>query len=222
MSRRLLSVVVVLGCMGAGMAVSTGFAADDQAVLPKADPREPSKTLVSWELNFKYGPVERVYVDIDGKSVPYWFIRYTVTNNSGKDVLFTPSFELVSENGEALQAFKERDQKTNIPAAVFNKIKGLYKNTLLMSPTEIYGKLLQGEDNARDGVIIFPAIDPNARNFKLFVMGLSGETTDKVINPLTGKPVLLQKTLELDLNIPGQAIGIEPTSKVSGSKWVMK
>jgi len=215
MSRRLLGVVLAVGCMGTGLVLSTSRAADD-AALPQRDPREPSRVRVSWELDFKYGPIERVFVDVDGKPTPFWYIRYTVTNNSGKDVLFTPSFELVSENGVALEAFK------GVPNSVFEKIKGLYKNSLLMSPTEIYGKLLQGADNARDGVIIFPAIDPNARNFKLFVMGLSGETTDKVINPLTNKPVLLQKTLELDINIPGQALGIEPTSKVTASSWVMK
>lgn len=214
MSRRLLSLVLVVGCAGA--VLPSAFGADEVSSVTQRDPREPSRIPVSWELNFKYGPVERVYVDVDGKQTPFWFIRYTVTNNSGRDVLFTPSFELVSENGQALQAFK------GIPTSVFDKIKGLYKNSLMLSPTDIYGKLLQGDDNAKDGVIIFPAIDPNARNFRLFVMGLSGETTDKVINPVTNKPVLLQKTLELDINIPGQAIGIEPTSKVTASKWVMK
>ncbi len=219
MSHRHLSSLLIVACMAAGAALwvtNAAVAADDQPTVIQRDPREPSRVPVSWELNFKYGPVERVYVDVDGKPTAFWYVRYTVTNNSGRDVLFTPSFELVSDTGESLQAFK------NVPNSVFDKIKGLYKNTLLMSPTDIYGKLLQGEDNAKDGVIIFPNIDPDARNFKLFVMGLSGETTDKVINPITNKPVLLQKTLELDINIPGQAINREPASKVTGSKWVMK
>jgi hypothetical protein len=104
---------------------------------------------------------------------------------------------------------------------VFNKIKELYKSDLLLSPTAIYGKLLQGEDNAKDGVIIFSDIDPAARDFRLFVAGLSGETAE-VKNPLTGKPVILQKTLELDYNIPGEAIGIDPHSQLRATHWVMK
>jgi hypothetical protein len=219
MSHRYFSSLLVLACMAAGTAFwasSAALAAADQPAVAQHDPREPSRTPVSWELNFKYGPVERVYVDVDGKSTPFWYIRYTVTNNSGKDVLFTPSFELVSDQGVVQQGFKD------VPNSVFDKIKSLYKNSLLMSPTDIYGKLLQGEDNAKDGVIIFSDIDHNSRNFKLFVMGLSGETTDKVVNPVTGKPVLLQKTLELDINIPGQAINEQPVSKVTSSNWVMK
>jgi hypothetical protein len=81
--------------------------------------------------------------------------------------------------------------------------------------------LLQGEDNAKDGVIIFTDIDSEARNFQLFVSGLSGETAE-VKNPVTGKPVILQKTLELDYNVPGQAIGIQPRSELRAVKWVMK
>jgi len=33
--------------------------------------------------------------DVDGKERAFWFMRYTVINNANKDVLFTPSFELL-------------------------------------------------------------------------------------------------------------------------------
>jgi len=182
---------------------------------------EPSRVPVSWELDFKYGNMERAYVTIDGKQQTYWFMRYTVTNNSGRDVLFTPNFELVADTGTALTAFKEADGKHNIPNTVYEKIKSAYKNTFLQSPNSIYGKLLQGEDNAKDGVIIFPELDPDARDFRLFVTGLSGETAE-VKNPLTNAPVILQKSLEVDFKIPGQAVGITPQTKVTAVKWVMK
>jgi hypothetical protein len=170
---------------------------------------------ISWELGFRHGNMERVFVNVNGKDEPFWFMRYTVTNTTGRDILFTPSFELVAETGPALQGFK------NVPNTVFEKIKANFNNPLLVSPNNIYGKLLQGEDNAKDGVVIFPALDPEARNFRLYVMGLSGETAD-VENPVTHKKVILQKTLELDFNIPGQAIGIEPKCTLTAIKWVMK
>ena len=212
MSRRILGVLLGAAFLTAGLP----FVPRSSVAAP-----EPSRVAVSWELNFKYGSMDRVYVTIDGKQMAYWYMRYTVINNSGRDVLFTPSFEIVANTGTVQAAFKETNGKDNIPNAVFEKIKEVQKNRLLQSPNGIYGKLLQGEDNARDGVIIFPAFEPDAREFQLFVMGLSGETAE-VKNPVSGKPVILQKTLELDLRLPGQAIAIEPKTEVIGMKWVMK
>jgi hypothetical protein len=207
--RRHLLTSLLLACVALGGAV---------AVLPatpvSAAP-EPSVTPISWELNFKHGSLERIYVTIDGKRKAFWFMRYSVVNNSGRDVLFTPSFEIVGDAGSALEAFKD------VPNDVFKKIKELYKNDFLQSPTAIYGKLLQGEDNAKDGVIIFSDLDAESRNFKLFIAGLSGETAE-VKNPMTGKPVILQKTLELDYNIPGESISADPNSQLRVTKWVMK
>ena len=176
---------------------------------------EPARVPISWELSFRHGNMERIFINVNGKDTPVWFMRYTVINNTGRDVLFTPSFEIVAETGTTMEAFK------GVPSTAFEKIKAGFNNSLLISPNNIYGKLLQGEDNAKDGVVIFPALDPDARNFRLFVMGLSGETAD-VENPATHKKVILQKTLELDFNIPGQAIDIAPKCTLTATKWVMK
>jgi hypothetical protein len=113
------------------------------------------------------------------------------------------------------EAFKD------VPREVFKKIKDLYNNALLESPNNIVGKLLQGEDNAKDGVLIFGDIDADARNFKIFMSGLSGETAE-VKNPVTGKTTVVQKTLVLEYNLPGQAINIDPAPQYKGSSWVMK
>jgi len=175
----------------------------------------PSLTPTSWELTFKHGPLERLMLSVDGKQKPFWFMRYTVVNNSGRDVLFTPDFEILADSGDVVHAFKD------VPSNAFTKIKEMYKNPLMESPTNIYGKLLQGDDNAKDGVAIFSALDPDSRDFQVFISGLSGETAE-VKNPVTDKPVILQKTLELDYNIPGQAIGIDPRVQLKATKWVMK
>jgi hypothetical protein len=223
MSRHTISSLLAGACLVAAFGLSLprpATAADEPAAAPAAapltrDPREPSRVPVSWELTVKHGMLERIIVPINGKDQTYWFMRYSVINNSGRDILFTPSFEILAETGAAVTALK------SVPAAVFDKIKSLYNNPFLLSPTNIDGKLLQGDDNAKDGVAIFPALDTEARNFQFFFMGLSGETSE-VLNPLTKKPVILQKTLELDFNIPGQAIGIDPQPKLLATKWVMK
>ena len=210
MSRRIAFSVLLTGTIAAGLLVP--FATISSAF---ADFPQPSLTPVSWQLKFQHHGLERIFVTIDGKEQPFWFMRYTVINKSGQDILFTPSFELVSDTGQVSQGYKDEH---NI---VFEKIKKLYNSNLLLSPANIVGKLLQGEDNAKDSVAIFPALDPDARKFQLFVSGLSGETAE-VKNPVNGKPVLLQKTLELDFTIPGQAIGIDPQVRLDETKWVMK
>jgi hypothetical protein len=176
---------------------------------------QPSIVPVSWELTFRHGPVERLIMPIDGKNQTFWYMRYTVINNTGKDILFTPDFELSTDTGQVQQAFKD------VPNAVFDKIKSTYNDPLMLSPTQILGKLLQGDDNAKNGVIIFSNVDSDARDFQVFISGLSGETAE-VQNPLTNKPVVLQKTLILDYNVPGQSIGIQPQPKLKSVKWVMK
>lgn len=208
MRRKIFASLIIAAFLSAGIHLAWQERPTQAAV-------EPARVPVSWELAFRHGNLERIFVNVNGKDTPFWYLRYTVINNTGKDILFTPSFELVAETGTALTAFKE------VPNGVFEKIKTTFKNPLLVSPTNIFGKLLQGEDNAKDGVAIFPAIDPEARNFSLFVMGLSGETAE-VENPVTHKSVTVQKTLELDFNIPGQAIGIEPKCTLTATKWVMK
>ena len=182
--------------------------------LAKAAP-EPSLVPLSWELNFKHGPIERLQIGKDGRQKTFWFMRYTVTNNTGKDILFTPDFQLMTDTGQVQDAYKD------VPNEIIAKIKELYNNELLASPNNIVGKLLQGEDNARDGVIVFGDVDAEARNFKVFIAGLSGETTT-VKNPKTDKTVILQKTLILEYNVPGEAIGIEPRPEYKGAKWVMR
>src|SRR5277367_2608153 len=176
---------------------------------------QPSIVPVSWELMFRHGPIERLIMPIDGKNQTFWYMRYTVINNTGKDILFTPDFELSTDTGQVQQAFKD------VPNAVFDKIKSTYNDPLMLSPTQILGKLLQGDDNAKNGVIIFSNVDPDARDFQVFISGLSGETAE-VENPLTHKPTVLQKTLILDYNVPGQSIGIQPQPKLKSVKWVMK
>ncbi len=199
MSRRLFASVVI-----SSLALAGGALCLPSRLL--AAP-EPNSIPQSWQLDIRHGPLERIMVTVEGKEKAFWFMRYTVINNSGKDILFTPSFQLLAETGTVSEAF------TDVPQTVFPKIKDLYPKTMLESPTNIYGKLLQGEDNAKDGVAIFPSIDPDARNFKLFITGFSGETAT-VEAPFEKKPVILQKTMELDFNIPGEEIGIEPHAQL--------
>ena len=171
---------------------------------------EPSMVQVSWQLDFKNSAPERIVVD--GKT--YYFVRYTVTNNTGQDLLFTPDFQLTTDTGQVVAGNR------GVRRQVFDKIKDIYGN-LLLSPFEVLGPILQGDDNAKDSVAIFGNLDADTRSVRIFISSLSGETAT-VNDPLTGKTVVLHKTLELAYDLPGEQIGIDPQPKLKSKRWVMK
>ncbi len=203
LKRSLVSLTLVV-------AAATAVVAFGPSPRAQAHP-EPSMVAVSWELEFKSEAPERII--IDGK--PFWYMRYTVTNNTGKDVLFVPQFQLISDTGQVV------DGNRGLKRTVYDKIKALYGGGFMQSPFEVLGPILQGADNAKDSVAIFGDVDADTRNIRITISGLSGETAE-VIDPLTSKTVVLHKTLVLEYKLPGEQIGIEPQPMLKSKRWVMK
>lgn len=200
LNKTLAAVLAALcGTAGVMTSVSSIQAAPQASVVPQ-----------TWELTFGAQPIERMIVD--GKT--YFFVRYKVVNNTGKDVLFTPEFQLITETGQIIKAEAQADK-------VYKKIKDLYRAQFMQSPIEILGKIRQGEDNAKEGVAIFTGVDTDARNFRVFISGLTGDTAE-VTNPVTGKKEILQKTLVLEYDLPGQAIDINIQPQGKMPYWVMR
>lgn len=198
--RKLPILLAVLAFAGASLPLGSALrAAPEPAVVPNA-----------WELTAKFDAPQRIFVD--GK--PYWYVHYLVINNTNQDQLFTPEFELVSDTGQIVAGNK------NIPGKVFTQIKALYGN-LLLSPLQVLGKILQGEDNAKEGVAMFGGIDADSREFTVYASGFSGETAE-VTNPVTQKSVILHKAFQLVYEVPGQAIGIDPKVTFKARSAVMR
>ena len=109
---------------------------------------------------------------------------------------------------------------------------------LLKDMTGMTGKLLQGEDNAKDGVVIWPAFDPKAGAFDLFLGGFSGETAEVQLpspikvaeidfkgkeNVVTKTKIILSKALQQTYSIPGEAAARLLTQpKLVKQQWVMR
>ena len=135
----------------------------------------------------------------------YWYLLYKVTNPTDKAINFYPRFEMftdtlhLSRGGVAERRY------------VYEAIRKRYAGTIpLMEPSAmVAGRILVGEDNARDSVAVFEDFDPKATRVKVFVMGLSNETVT-VPSPVrvdkeTAEPVevLLRKTLALEYRVAG-------------------
>lgn len=158
---------------------------------------EPAAVSPSWNLDFEFGSPEPIAIeDVSGTTQWYWFMPYTVVNNSGSDQLFIPEATLATDAGDIISAGQ------NVPASLFPRIRQRLRNPLLLSPLEVVGRILQGEDYAKESVIIWPAFDHNVDELTLFISGLSGET-QAATNPITGESVLMRRTLMLRYAMPG-------------------
>ena len=194
----------------------------------------PSETSDQWQLDVSFEDLHAIPVQLAGEPAAktFWHMRYTVTNNTGQDRVFVPEFILYTDTGQVLRA----GHRT--PGAVFQSIKALYNDPLLQDVSEMAGKLLQGQDNAKSGVAIWPDFDPNAGAFDVFVSGLSGETVEVTLpKPLRvmetdamGKQtevvkdkIILSKTLDRRYTVQGRMNSAAGgTARLDGRTWVMR
>jgi hypothetical protein len=120
---------------------------------------------------------------------------------------------------------------TKVPAGVFRRVKQREENNLLESSVEVIGRLLEGEDNAKDSVAIWPATDPEIDQLTMFVAGLSGETQividsvtgEPMVDPETEKPVIVRKTLMLEYALPGNPPQVkDQIIELKNEEWIMR
>src|SRR5215218_3768689 len=176
MTRTLLTAMIV------GLIVAIGFIRPARAEYPK-----PSPYPKTWQLDFTHGKPKRLVVTPEGSTVPkaFWYMTYTVTNNTNKEQLFLPAFELVSEDGKIYR------NDINIPRGVFETIKKNEGSRFLQPAAAIGGELRVGESEGKDGVAIWPEPGPEMGTFSIFASGLSGETA--TMKGPDGKPTILRK-----------------------------
>ncbi len=198
--------VGLLACLCIGWAVARTWAYPVPSLVPK-----------SWQLTFTHATPRAIAVrGLNGQVHWYWYMTYKVVNHTGQDQLFVPDITIASDRGDIVTAGK------NVPVDVFQTIKKETGNTLLESPALVVGKLLQGEDFAKESVAIWPALDHHVAHISIFVAGLSGETAT-VKDPVTGQKVMLVKTLMLNYDTPGQTSSPQFKPVVpAGQQWVMR
>lgn len=191
---------------------------------------QPSIAPLTWQLNFRYQDPQRVSVMLPGQKTPavYWCMLYTVDNPSDEDVEFLPSFELVTDTLQVVPS------EVRVSPEAFRAIQRRSGDPLLVTPDRAVGPLLRGEDRARHSVAIWRNIDPKAREFKVYVSGLSGEMS-RVKNPTFNaeKPegpdnrrfFTLRRTLEITYKLPGgdsARASAVPERQTGDPKWIMR
>lgn len=195
---------------------------------------KPSPLSDAWELDAEFQPLQCIEVLIPGQGPQkFWFLRYTVTNNTKEDQIFVPEFTLYTDSGDLLRA------QRNVPPMVYEKIKKTLNLPDMKDQTAMTGKLLQGEDNAKTGVAIFRDFDGIAGQVHVFVGGLSGETQEvelpvevevKQLSPkgeqetVMKKKVVLARTLDLTYSFPGnpKAKKFNQALTPKSKEWIMR
>lgn len=158
---------------------------------------EPSVASDAWQLELEWQTPRPIAIhDDQGLYQWYWYMPYKVTNISDQTVLFIPEVTIATDTGEIFTAGQ------NIPTTLFPVIKQRLGNPLLESPIEVVGTLLQGEDYAKESVVIWPAFEENVTDMTLFFAGLSAETAT-VENPVSGETIMLRRTRMLEFRLPG-------------------
>jgi hypothetical protein len=218
--------------------LSLSFALTAITAASAGDYPEPSPYPISWELNFQHDKPKRIVVTVPGQgNRAYWYMTYTVANKTDEDRMFLPVFEMVTKDGKVHRSDK------GVPLRVFEEIKRQEraKYPFLEPHYKVTGNLRVGDDQAKDGVAIWPEPMSEMGNFAIYVSGLSGETvTLKMVDgvPVKVKPeniaeelkgvkdenkIILRKTLQLNHVIYGDEVypGLDEVN-VKPEAWVMR
>jgi hypothetical protein len=166
-----------------------------------ARPAHAAPLAKDWELDFRPGEL-RIFTDpVDGKA--YWYFTYRVVNRTGAERMWAPKFEFFGDRGELIDAGK------GVPTRVTKAVIDKAGTQFTQDQYQILGPILVGEENAKDGLVIFPSPDPQITEITIFVGGVSSKFR-RDNDPVTGKPRMQRRVLRLDFEVPGQA-GDRPT-----------
>lgn len=186
-----------------------------------ARPPEPDPVPRRWQMDVKPGALRLAVIDVPQKGQrAYYYMTYKVTNSSGTDLLLAPAFDLANDRGVVVRSGRD------IPAEVTKELLSRLDNPLLEDQIGILGILQQGPENAREGLVIWPAEDLKGEEVVVYAAGFSGESrTIEAPDPKTGEPKRfnLRKTLMLRYRVPGEIYdrGSEPF-EVTEQRWILR
>ncbi|MCC6284935.1 MAG: hypothetical protein IT439_06470 [Phycisphaerales bacterium] len=187
-----------------------GFGAASGAALPAP---EPSPVPRSWQLDVRPSDLNVVILDhADGTTGAYYYLTYTVTNTTGKDQFFAPMFELVTDQGEVMLSGR------NVPPEATREMLRRLRREFLEDQISMIGQVLQGPENAREGLVMWPVGNTQVKDINVYLFGFSGETRTIQLRNFdagTVEDVVLRKSLMLRHSVPGDLL---PGAGTEGGK----
>jgi len=204
--------IILLALLGVSLSIMPVVQVDVNAA------PEPSIVPKAWALDFSHTKPQPIAVrTVEGDIKWYWYMTYTVENNSGEDRLFIPDITIATDQGDILTSGQ------NVPSRTFKVVEQRERNPLLLSPSAIIGKVLQGPDFAKESVAIWPHIpSKDLGEFRIFVAGLSGETAT-IKHPKTDETVVLRKTLMIRYDLPGNMVHPQGQPLIPhAEQWIMR
>ena len=186
---------------------------------------KPSAAPVSWEIDLTHRIPQRIVVDVPGRgATAYWYMVYTVTNDTDEARFFLPDITLHTDDGKNLPANR------GVPRVVYDRIRANTKSLNLVLPQDMISRLLVGQDEAKSGMAVWEEPKVEMGTFDVFFAGLSGEV-EQVKNPATGEPLkdangkvlLIRKTKQLTFKVRGDVYRPEEDKAVElEDQWVMR
>ncbi len=192
---------------------------------PASAAPKPALVSKSWSLNVTYETPRPIAVKgLDGEYKWWWYMTYKVVNETDEDQVFVPRFEILNDQGDIIQA------NDNLPAYVFEAIKKKERNELLEKPERVLGKLLQGENYAKESVIVWPASEENLTELTIFLGGFDGEVhTETIEVPASEgkkaekKEFTMTKQLMLKYRLPGNPETPQTQEVIfEGKEWILR
>ncbi len=188
----------------------------------------PKPTVVpassDWTFDVQYEHLQQIKLQTGNGMQRFWYVIVTITNNTGQDVDFYPQCELMTDTFQILPAGQM------VAPGVYEQLKLRHQRSypFLEILDSSGSRVLQGQDNTRDILIVWSDFDSKAKAVSLFITGLSNETV-VVENPKVtdgnGNPIraFLRKTLALDYKFGGDpAFRSTPQKAFTGQSWVMR
>lgn len=212
-SQSFLLAVLIIGALAMTMVMPA----------PAAAAPKPELVQRSWQFDFKADIPRAIAVkNLRGQYEWFWYVTYKVENNTDRERLFIPEIVISTDKGNVVSAGR------GVPTRVFTAIKAQVGNRLLESPIDVVGRLLRGEDHAKESVAVWPAFKHNVDTVNIFVGGISGETkvvvTPDPADPSKTKEFVLQKTLQHDFDFPGAPLSPQDQEVTQKKKptWIMR
>ena len=187
-----------LACLALGSLLTAGavHAAHAAPIADGTPPVAPKvKPATKDDLDFRPGTLSLV-TDPQG-GARYWVFTYEVANKTGKPQRFSPRFELLMGDGTILLG------GSDVAPEVARRLQRTATKPDAADQFQIIGDILEGEENARDGYVVWPA-KGDAKQITLFVTGVSA-AFDRVKDPATGKETFLRRTWARDYALDGSS-----------------